>query len=73
MKSDDFQSNFVLLITENRLSLTAEVTVDVVHKCLQHIRLLALYFEIFGYIPRLLNGFRYLRRISDFRGGSLKP
>ena len=34
-KSDDFQSKSILLITENCLPFTDEVTVEVVHKCLQ--------------------------------------
>ena len=70
--SDDFQSKSVLLIIENCLPLTDEVTVDAVHKCLQHLHLLALHLEIFGYILRLLNGLNglmYLRRIGDFSGG----
>ena len=42
--------------TCNCLPLTDEVTVDVVHKCLQYLHLLARHFEILGYIPHLLNG-----------------
>lgn len=58
-------------MTENFLPFTDEVTVDSVHKCLQHLHLLALHLEILGYIPRLLNGLKglvYLRRIGDLRG-----
>ena len=60
-----------LLVIENCLPLTDEVTVDLVLKCLQHLHLLALHLEILGYIPHLLNGFVYLRRIGDFKGDSL--
>ena len=46
--------------------------VEVVHKCLQHLHLLALHFEMMlGYIPRPLNGLLYLRKMNDFRGESL--
>ena len=41
------------------------------HRCLQHLHLLALHLELLGYIPSLLHGLRYLRRICDFRGDSL--
>ena len=60
-----------MLITENCPPLTDEVTVEVVHKCLQDLHLLALDFEMLGYIPRLLNGLIYLRKMGDFRGDSL--
>ena len=33
--------------------------------------LLAMHLEMLGYIPRLLNGLIYLRKIGDFRGDSL--
>ena len=56
IKSSEFQSRSELLIIENRLPLTDEVTVDLVLKCLQHLHLLALHLEILGYIPHLLNG-----------------
>ena len=56
------------MIIENRIPLTDEVTVDLVLKCLQHLHLLALHLEILGYIPHLLNGLVYLRRIGDFKG-----
>ena len=71
IKSSEFQSRSELLIIENRLPLTDEVTVDLVLKCLQHLHLLALHLEILGYIPHLLNGLVYLRRIGDFKGDSL--
>ena len=60
-----------LYITENCLPLTDEVTVVLVLNCLQHLHLLALHLEILGYIPHLLNGLVYLRRMGDFRGDSL--
>ena len=40
--------------------------VELVHKCIQQLHLLALHFEILGYIPGLLNGLEYLRRTGDF-------
>ena len=58
-----------LLTAENFLPFTDEVTV--VHKCLQHLHLLALHFEILGYISCLLYGFEYLRRTGDFSGDNL--
>ena len=58
-KSSEFQSRSELLIIENCLPLTDEVIVDFVHKCLQHLHLLALHLEILGYIPHLLNGLVY--------------
>ena len=51
--SSEFQSSSELLITENCLPLTDEVTVDLVLICLQHLHLLALQLEILGYIPYL--------------------
>ena len=71
IKSSEFQSRSGLLIIENCLPLTDEVTVDLVLKCLQHLHLLALHLEILGYIPHLLNGLVYLRRIGDFKENSL--
>ena len=72
IKPSEFQSRSELLIIENCLPLTDEVTVDLVLlKCLQHLHLLALHLEILGYIPHLLNGLVYLRRICDFKGDSL--
>ena len=44
------------------------MTVELVHKCIQQLHLLALHFEILGYIPSLLNGLEYLRRTGDFYG-----
>ena len=62
----DFQSKSELLTTENFLPFTDEVTVELVHKCIQKLHLLTLHFEILGYIPGLLNGLEYLRRTGDF-------
>ena len=69
--NSEFQSRSELLIIVNCLPLTDEVTVDLVLKCLQHLHLLVLHLEILGYIPHLLNGLVYLRRIGDFKGDSL--
>ena len=52
-------------VFQSRSELTDEVTVYLVLKCLQHLHLLALHLEILGYIPHLLNGLVYLRRIGD--------
>ena len=57
--SSEFQISSELLITENCLPFTDEVTVDLVLKCLQHLHLLALHLEILGYIPYVLNGLEY--------------
>ena len=71
IRSSEFHPSSELLITENCLPLTDEVIVDLVLKCLQHLYLLALHLEVLGYIPHLLNGLVYLRRIGDFRRDSL--
>ena len=63
-----FQSISELVTTENFLPFTNEVTVDLVHKCLHQLHLLALHLEILGYMPGLLNGLEYLPRTGDFRG-----
>ena len=63
----DFQSNSELVTTENFLPFIDEVTVDLVHKCLQQLHLLAFHLEILGYMPGLLNVLKYLRT-GDFRG-----
>ena len=68
IKSIDFQSKSELLTTENFVPFTDEVTEELVHKCLQQLHLLALHFEILGYIPGLLNGLEYLCRTGDFSG-----
>ena len=47
------------------------MTVEFVHKCIQQLHLLALHFEILGYIPGLLNGLEYLRRTGDFSGDNI--
>ena len=71
IKSVDFQSKSKLLTTENFLPFTDEVTVELVHKCIQQLHLLALHFEILGYIPGLLNGLEYLRRTGDLSGDNI--
>ena len=71
IKSTDFQSKSELLTTENFLPFTDEVTVELVHKCIQQLHLLALHFEILGYIPGLLNGLEYLRRTGDLSGDNI--
>ena len=63
----ELQSRSELLIIENCLPLTDEVTIDLVLKCLQHLHLLALHLEILGYIPHLLKRLVYLRRICDLK------
>ena len=42
-----------------------------VHKCKQQLQLLALHFEILGYILCHLNGLEYLRRIGDFSSDNI--
>ena len=37
----------------------------------EQLHLLALHFEILGYIPGLLNGLEYLRRTGDFSGDNI--
>ena len=70
--SSEFQSSSDVLMTENCLPLTDEVTVDLVLKCLQPLHLLALHLKTLQYIPHLfLNGLEYFRRIGHFRGDSL--
>ena len=71
IKSVDFQVKTDMFTTEKRVPFTDEETVDAVHKWEQNLHLLALLLEILGYIPLLLNGLVYFRRIGDFRGESL--
>ena len=54
IKSVDLQSRSELVITENCLKLTLDLIVDLQHKCLQHVHLLALHLEIEGYTTLLL-------------------
>ena len=68
IKSTAFQSHSDLFITDNILPFTDEVTIDLVHNCLQQLHLLVLHLEILGCIPGLLNRLEYLRRTGDFRG-----
>ena len=58
-------------LIENFLPFTDEVTVELVHKCIQQLHLLALHFEILGYIPGLLNGLEYLHRTGDFSADNI--
>lgn len=58
-------------MTENLRPLTVELIVDLVHKCLQQLHLLALHLEILGYISGLLNGLEYLRKTGEFKGDNL--
>ena len=68
IKSVDFQVKSDMFTTEKRLPFTDEETVDAVHKREQHLHL---EIRVLGYIPLLLNGLVYFRRIGDFRGESL--
>ena len=52
--SVDLQSRSELVITENCLPLTLDLVVDLQHKCLQHLHLLALNLEIEVYTTLLL-------------------
>ena len=59
---------------ENCLLFADNVTVVLVHKCLQQTHLLALHLETLGYILRLLNalhGLVYFLIIGDTRGDNL--
>ena len=67
IKSTAFQFNSELFVTKNILPSTDEMTVDLVHKCLQQLHLFALHLKILGYMPGLLNGLEYLRRTGVFR------
>lgn len=60
-----------VLITENLLPLTVDLMVDSQFKCIQQLQLLILHLEIEGYIPGLLNGSLYLRKMGDLIGESL--
>ena len=63
--------SWILYPIRFRFRLGLSIRSLVVQKCLQHLHLVALHFEILGYIPRLLNGIIYLRKMGDFRGDSL--
>ena len=52
--SVDLQSRSELVITENCQPLTLDLIVDLQHKCLQQLHLLALHLEIEGYTTLLL-------------------
>ena len=51
--------------------MTVEIIVVLQFKYLQQMQLLALHLEIEGYIPLLLYGIVFLRRIGDFNVDSL--
>ena len=48
-----------------------DIRISLYNCCLLRFCCLALHFEMLGYIPRLLNGLIYLRKMGDFKGGSL--
>ena len=70
-RSIDFQSKSESLTTENVLPFTDEVIAVLEHKYWQQLHFLALHLEILGYIPGLLNGLIYLRKIGDLSGDNL--
>ena len=59
------------MTTENCLLLTVEIIVVLPFRYLQQTQLLALHLGMEGYIPLLLYGLLYFRRIGDFNGESL--
>ena len=65
IRFSDFQSKSELLMTEKVPTFKDEVIVVLVHKCLQQLQLLALHFEMLGYILGFLKGFGYLRKTGD--------
>ena len=52
-------------MTEKVQPFTDEVIVELIHKCLQQLQLLALHLDMLGYILSILNGFGYLRKTGD--------
>ena len=68
MTSVDFQSRSELVITENCLPLTLDLIVDLQHKCLQQLHLLALHLEIEGYTTLLLYLLLEFLSTGDLRG-----
>ena len=66
--SVDLQSRSELVITENCLPLTLDLIVDLQHKWLQHLHLLALHLEIEGYTTLLLYLLLEFLSIDDLRG-----
>ena len=66
-----FSSSLESLMAENFLLLTNDVTVELDHRYLQQLHLLALHLELQGYIPGLLNELEYLRRIGKSIGDNL--
>ena len=69
--SSDFQSKSELYTTGYCLLLTIEIIVVLQFRYLQQMQLLALHLEIGGYIPLLLYGIVFLRRIGDLNVDSL--
>ena len=66
--SVDFQSRSELVITENCLPLTLDLIVDLQHKCLQQLHLLALHLEIDGYTTLILYLLLEFLSTGDLRG-----
>ena len=66
--SVDFQSRSELVITKNCLPLTLDLIVDLQHKCLQQLHLLALHLEIEGYASLLLYLLLEILSTGDLRG-----
>ena len=62
------QSRFELGTTDNSLPLTVDLIVDLQHKCLQQLHLLALYLEIEEYITLLLYLLLQFLSTGDLRG-----
>ena len=71
IKFSDFHSKSELFITKKGLPFTDEVIVVFVHKCGQQLQLLALHFDMLGYVLGLLKGFKYLRKTGDLIGDNL--
>ena len=69
--SSDFQSKSELYTTRNCLLLTVEIIVVLQFRYMQQLQILALQLDIEGYMPLLLYGIVFLRRIGDFNGESL--
>ena len=66
--------NIVIIDYGKLPTITDDVMVVLVHKCVQQTHLLAMHLETLGYIPRLLNalnGLVYFLIIGDPRGDNL--
>ena len=66
--SVDLQLRSELVITENCLPLTLDLIVDLQHKCLQQLHLLALHLKIEGYTTLLLYLLLEFLSTGDLRG-----